>query len=335
MTKIEISKLAGALGASALLLTVAGCGASNTGGEPVGGGATEEAAESPWANCTPGAESADITSTAPDADSEITIGTFNGWDESVAVAHLTKAVLEEDGYTVNIEAFDAGPGYVALDAGDIDLLVDSWLPLTHEDYLEQYGDNLEAMGCWYDNAKLTIAVNDDSPAQSIADLAEMGDEYGNRLVGIEPGAGLTRITKEEAIPTYGLEGYEFIESSTPAMLAELKSATDSGENIAVTLWRPHWAYGSFPIRDLEDPEGAMGDAELIYNFGTSGFGEAHPKAAQLMKNLVLDDERLSDLESVMFAEDQYNGEDPDGAVAEWLADNPDFVEEWQTGQLAG
>ena len=208
-------------------------------------------------------------------------------------------------------------------------------PLTHADYLEQYGEDIEAHGCWYDNAKLTLAVNEDSPAQSIADLAEMGDEYGNRIVGIEAGAGLTKTTEESAIPTYGLEDYEFIVSSTPAMLSELKKATDSGDNILVTLWRPHWAYDAFPVRDLEDPEGAMGEAELIYNFTRSGFSDDHPKAGQLLKNLVIDDEALSSLENVMFSEENYNGEDLDGAVEEWAGDNAEFFENWKSGSMAG
>ena len=121
----------------------------------------------------------------------------------------------------------------------------------------------------------------------------------------------------------------------PAMLSELQKATDEGENIAVTLWRPHWAYDAFPVRDLEDPEGAMGEAELIYNFSRTGFGEEHPKAAQLLKNLVIDDEALSSLENVMFSEENYNGEDLDGAVEEWAGDNAEFFENWKSGSMAG
>ena len=119
------------------------------------------------------------------------------------------------------------------------------------------------------------------------------------------------------------------------MLSELKKATDSGDNILVTLWRPHWAYDAFPVRDLEDPEGAMGEAELIYNFTRSGFSDDHPKAGQLLKNLVIDDEALSSLENVMFSEENYNGEDLDGAVEEWAGDNAEFFENWKSGSMAG
>lgn len=330
----NFTAIGGLLAVSALALSACGVSNEGTGGEGSGGEAGEDV-QAEWGECTPGAESADTTSMEADSNTDITIGAFNGWDESFAASHLTKHVLEEDGYTVDIQAFDAGPGFTGVAQGDIDFVMDAWLPLTHESYIEQYGEDMEAQGCWYDNAKLTIAVNEDSPAQSIADLAEMGDVYGNRIVGIEPGAGLTKTTEESAIPTYGLDSYEFNPTSTPAMLAELKSATDAGEDIAVTLWRPHWAYDAFPVRDLEDPEGAMGGAEIIYNFSRTGFSEENPKVSQLLKNLVLDDEHLASLENVMFSDENYGGEDNDAAVEEWVADNQDFVDDWTSGALAG
>ena len=182
---------------------------------------------------------------------------------------------------------------------------------------------MEQLGVWYDDARLTIAVNEDAPITSIDELAENADAFGNRIVGIESGAGLTRITQDEAIPTYGLDDMEFVVSSTPAMLAELKGATDAGENIAVTLWRPHWAYDAYPVRDLEDPEGAMGEAEEIHTVGRTGFSEDYPTLTKLIEAFTLTDEQLFSLENLMFNED--GGSDPTGSAQQWLDENPDFV----------
>lgn len=336
----KIAAMTGLLSAGALVL--AGCGSVSN--EGTAGGGTEggkaeggaEQSESTWETCTMGADAAsvaDIEGTGEDSDTDISMVAFNGWDESFASAHLLKAVFEEDGYTVDIQALDAAPGFTGVAQGDIDMMTDVWMPVTHETYIDQYGEDLVHMGCWYDNAKLTIAVNEDSPAQTIADLAEMGDEYNNTLYGIEAGAGLTRQTQEEAIPTYGLEDYEFVISSTPAMLAEVDGKTSRDENIAVTLWRPHWAYSAFPMRDLEDPEGAMGGTELIISAGRPGFDEENPKAAQITRNLILNDDQLASLEDLMMSEENFNGEDHDAAVAQWLEENPDFVDDLKAGTL--
>ncbi|BDZ42887.1 hypothetical protein GCM10025865_21860 [Paraoerskovia sediminicola] len=153
----------------------------------------------------------------------------------------------------------------------------------------------------------------------------MADDYDNRLVGIEAGAGLTKITQEEVIPTYGLEDMDYVISSTPAMLAELKGATDKGENVAVTLWRPHWAYDEFPIRDLEDPEGTLGDAEEIHMWGASDFADRYPQLTEWLANFTLTDEQLFSLENMMFNSDEYSDEDE--AAAAWLEENPTFVDD--------
>ncbi|NKX92900.1 glycine betaine ABC transporter substrate-binding protein [Sanguibacter hominis ATCC BAA-789] len=258
-------------------------------------------------------------------EKKISIGVHAGWDEGIAVSHLFKAMLEDDGYTVDAETADPGVVYTGLAGGGYDLNFDMWLPATHADYLEKYGDDLEQLGVWYDDARLTIAVNEDSPITSLAELKDASGDFGDRLVGIEAGAGLTRITQDEVVPTYGLDEMDFVISSTPAMLAELKSRTDAGENVAVTLWRPHWAYDAFPIRDLEDPEGALGGAEEIHTVGRTGFAADHPDVAALIKAFTLTDEQLFSLENIMFNEDA--GADPDKSVRTWLEANPTFVDD--------
>lgn len=317
-------------------LVLAGCGASNTGagteaGPEAGAGPSDVVAA--WSECVPGEDAADATTMAEDTDTAITIGAFNGWDESFATAHLLKAVLEDNGYTVTVSPYEAAPAFAGTARGDIDVITDVWMPVTHPQYIEEFGEQLTRLGCWYDYAKLTIAVNDSSPAQTIEDLTTMVDEYGGKIYGIEAGAGLTKQTQEEAIPQYGLEDYEFVVSSTPAMLAQIDRAIQAEENVAVTLWHPHWAYSAYPMRDLEDPKGAMGGTEIILSAGSNDFVESSPRAAQIVQNLVLTNEELAELEDYMMSEEHHGGRDHDAAVAQWLELHPDFAEQLVSGQL--
>jgi len=290
--------------------------------------------------CAEGAEDEDTSTTEDDADDqdageqigdgeEISIAVHGGWPEGVAVTYIWKKALEDQGFEVEVgDEAEAGPNYAALAGGDFDLNFDMWLPLTHKDYWEEYGDDLEKLGVWYDDAVLTIAVNEDAPIDSLDELADHADDFDNRIVGIEPGAGLMQVTKEDAMPTYGLEDMELVESSTPAMLAELAGATDAGDDIVVTLWRPHWAYDEYPVRDLEDPEGAMGEAEEIYTVGRDGFSEEFPEVAEAIEAFELTDDQLFSLENIMFNEEEDDGEDPEGSVEKWLEDeeNQEFFD---------
>ncbi|WP_424464765.1 glycine betaine ABC transporter substrate-binding protein [Pseudoclavibacter helvolus] len=255
---------------------------------------------------------------------DITIAVFNGWDEGIAASELWKAILTEQGYEVELEYADPAPVYSGLSTGDYDLTLDTWLPATHADYVEEYGDNMVDLGAWNDEASLTVAVNEDSPITSIDELAGAADQFGNTIIGIEPGAGLTRVMQDDVIPGYELDGLDFQTSSTAAMLTELQTATNNGENIVVTLWRPHWAYDAFPIRDLEDPQGLLGDAEGIHSFGKADLMETHPTVAGWIQNFKMDSDQLYSLENVMFNENDTDDYAP--IVEQWISENQEYVD---------
>lgn len=270
-----------------------------------------------------GDNGADAAATGPENAEPITIGIHSGWEEGIAVSYLWEHILTEAGYDVELETADAGVVFTGLAQGDYDVNFDTWLPLTHASYLEQYGDDIEELGMWLEEAPLTIAVNEDAPIDSLDELAENADLFGNRIVGIESGAGLTKQVQNEVIPTYGLEDMEYAISSTPAMLAELEAATDAGENIAVTLWEPHWAYDAYPIKNLEDPEGALGEPDDIFTYGTKGFSEEYPEVAEMIGGFTMEADQLHALENIMFNEN--GGEDPAASVDTWLEENPDVL----------
>lgn len=257
-------------------------------------------------------------------DKEITIGMVAGWAEGEAATMLWKRILTDKGYKVDVKTLDTGPLYAGMAKGDVDLFLDAWLPGTHEDYWKQYGGKLEKVGVWYDKAPLTIAVPNYSPLKSLDDLKGKGSQYGGTIVGIEKSSGLYRVSQEKMLPAYGLDGeYKVTTSSTAAMLTELKKATDAKKDIIVTLWRPHWAYAKFPIRDLTDPKGAMGQPDGVNTVARKGFAEDQPDVAGWMKKFRMNDAQLGSLEDLM--ENKYKGK-PDQAVTEWLKANPGFAQ---------
>ncbi|WP_104084273.1 glycine betaine ABC transporter substrate-binding protein [Cryobacterium sp. Y11] len=273
------------------------------------------------AGCAPATEVATVSN---GDQQDMSLAVFNGWDEGVAVSELWKAILDEKGYNVELEYADVASVYEGLSTGDYDLTMDIWLPDTHGEYLEKYGDEITDLGAWNNESKLTIAVNEDAPIDSLAELAENAELFGNQIVGIEAGAGLTAATEDRVIPSYGLEGMEFTTSSTAAMLTELKAATDAGENVVVTLWEPHWAYGSFPIKNLEDPEGTLESVESLHSFGSADFSEKFPEASGWIEGFEMELEMLYTLEEAMFVD--YDGSDYAPIVAQWIEDNQEYVD---------
>ncbi|SOC49440.1 glycine betaine/proline transport system substrate-binding protein [Blastococcus aggregatus] len=255
----------------------------------------------------------------------VTLGFIPSWTDGLSMAHLWQNVLEDKGVDVEFsEIADAAPLYAGLAGGDVDVYPSAWSEVTHADYMEEYGDDIEDLGAWYEGAVLTLAVPEYVDIDSIADLAGNADRFDGRIVGIEPGAGLTRTTKESVIPAYGLTDYQLVESSTTAMLAELQSAVDAEEDIVVTLWRPFWANSEFPMKDLADPEGALGDSEGLHNLARSGFSDDCSDVAEMMGDFTLTDEQYGSLENLVvneYGEGQY----PE-AIEAFFEENPDVEE---------
>ena len=210
--------------------------------------------------------------------STITLGWLPSWTDGRSMGTLVQVVAEDMGYEVELEHLsEAGPLYTALAQGDIDMYPSAWSEVTHASYMEKYGDQTEDIGTYYSGAVLTWAVPEYSEIQSIEDIPDFADELGNRIVGIEPGAGHMEVSQDSVIPAYGLEDFELQTSSTAAMLTELQSAIDNEEEIVVTLWRPFWANEPYNVRDLEDPQGALGEPEGLHFLGRTGFSDDFPE----------------------------------------------------------
>ncbi|HKJ56467.1 MAG TPA: glycine betaine ABC transporter substrate-binding protein [Nitriliruptoraceae bacterium] len=257
--------------------------------------------------------------------STVVLGYIPSWTDGLSTAYLLDNMLTNAGYTVeHQEINEPGVLYTALAGGDVDIYPSAWPEVTHASYMDEYGDSIEDLGTYYDNAKLTMAVPEYVDITSIDELVDNADMFENRIVGIEAGAGLTEAVETGVIPTYGLDeaGFSLETSSTTGMLAELDSATQAEEPIVVTLWRPFWANAAYPVKDLEDPEGALGDAEGLHFLARTGFADDCPDVAAAVGEISLDDSTYGAMEDTVVNE--FEGEPAEG-ISAFLEEYPDAV----------
>ena len=160
------------------------------------------------------------------------------------------------------------------------------------------------------------------------DLA-IGTQTEYKITGIEPGAGLMKLTKT-AIEDYGLEDWKLIEGSSAAMVAELKKAINNKEPIIVTGWSPHWMFSSFDLKYLDDPKGSFGGAEDINTLVRKGLEQDAPGAYKILDQFAWE---TSDMEAVMV--DVADGMNAAEAAEKWIDANPDKVAKWTEGAEQG
>ncbi|MFI1651397.1 ABC transporter permease/substrate binding protein [Streptomyces avidinii] len=244
------------------------------------------------------------------------------WDEGIASTFLWKELLERRGYKVDARQLEAGALYTGLAGGQLDFQTDAWLPVTHAQYWEKYGNKLEDLGSWYGPTSLELSVPSYmKDVRSLADLKGKADRFKGRIIGIEPSAGAMSILKDKVLGEYGLDGeYKVVDGSTPGMLAELKRAYEKKEPVAVVLWSPHWAYSSYELTKLEDPRGAWGKGDGIHTLARKGFAEDEPKVAEWLKSFKLTEEQLTGLEAKI--QETGKGKEQQ-AVRAWLQDHPE------------
>ena len=246
-----------------------------------------------------------------------------GWSDGQSITYLLKHQLEQIGYDIEIEEVaDLGPNYAAVANGDIDIHSSAWPEVTQAAYMDEFGEDIESLAVWYDNADLFMAVPSYSEIDSLDELADNVDLFGGEIVGMEPGAGLTGVVENSMMPAYGIdESFDLKTSSTQAMLTVLGERIDNNEEVIINLWSPFWANTAYDIKRLEDPLGAMGEAEGLHVNATKGFSEEYPEAAELIAGLKLDDEAYGALEQLIISEEYED--DSEGAVEAWLVDYPD------------
>ena len=254
-------------------------------------------------------------------DKVIKMGTLS-WEDLTPITGITKKVLEDKGFTVEVTPFSEwGIAYAALAKGDVQILA-SQTDYVAQDYWQRNKSRLEKISPVSHGLYQGIAVPAYVPIDSIEQLNENADKFGGKIIGIEPGSGLMR-EAADVVSQYGLK-LQLVEGSSAAMTAALKSATDRQEWIAVTIWEPSWMVQKFQTKFLADPKGIFAPPQGYYWIGQKGFSEANPEARETIASVYVP---LADITAINAAVNE--GKTMDQAVADWTTAHADLLKRWE------
>ena len=272
------------------------------------------------------------TATAAQAqENQVRIG-WTAWSDAEFVTKLARRILEDHmDQNVELVQTDIAPQYQGVASGDIDVMLMSWLPGTHSDYMDKVGGDVVNLGMLYDHAKLGWIVPEYIPEDKISSITDLKDssvreKLDGTITGIDPGAGLTRLSKK-AIDQYGLDGYELQISSGAGMTAALSRAVKNDDWIVVTGWSPHWKFGRWDLRYIDDPKGVLGSWERIHAIARQGFYQENIEAATMLARMHIP---IDDLQAAMFDARERTYEK---AVTKYVNNNKKRIEYWMTGEM--
>lgn len=245
------------------------------------------------------------------------------WDCAVASTHVAKAVIEERlGYRVEVLPVAAAAMWQAIGAGEADAMTTAWLPVTHADYLAKVKESVEDLGPNYRGARIGLVVPSYVTINSLSDLKGNMPKFGNQIIGIDPGAGLMQLT-ENFIKKNGIDA-KLIEGSDATMTAALKEAIDKKEWIVVTGWAPHWKFGRWDLKILEDPKKEFGGEETINTVVRKGLKTDMPEIYNFLDKFNWTNEDISE---VMVA-NQDKRADYNKTALKWVKENKEKVDCW-------
>lgn len=271
-----------------------------------------------------------MTGATASADNEIKIG-WTAWSDAEFVTKLAERILEDEmGYDVELVQTDIAPQYEGVAGGSIDLMLMSWLPDTHGDYMDRVAGDVVDLGALYTGARLGWVVPEYVPESELSSLEDLNDDevrenLDGQITGIDPGAGLTSLS-EQAIEDYGLD-YELQLSSDAGMTAALERAYGREDWIVATGWSPHWKFGAYELRYLEDPKGSLGGPERIHALAREGFPAEFQDATAMITRMYIP---IDDLQEYMYFAQENSYEE---AVEKYLEENETRVNYWVTGDL--
>ena len=247
------------------------------------------------------------------------------WARAVAITHVAGAILEEMGYEASLNNVANAAMWQSVATGDSDALLCAWLPVTHGMFYGDEGeftDEVVDLGPNYKGAKLGLVVPTYVEYDTIPEAAENAEAFDNEIIGIDPGAGMMQAT-EKAVEndTSGLGAFELVEGSGPTMTAALGNAIENEEPIVVTGWKPHWKFGRWDLKILEDPDGIFGSAETINTIVREGLEEDMPEVYRFFNEF---DWLSVDLGPVLVWNNE--GMDPEESAKRFLAENMELIQ---------
>ena len=247
------------------------------------------------------------------------------WDCAAATSYLAKAAIEDKfGVSVELLPVSAAAMWASVATGDADATLTAWLPGTHASYLKKLQGQFDDLGPLVTGARLGWAVPEYVTISSMKEIAANAKKFNNTIIGIDAGAGLMELS-EKAMKTYGLKAMSLQDGSGATMVAALGDAVRRNEWIVVTAWSPHWMFGRWNLRYLEDPEGTLGGSEGIHTIARKGLQKDMPEIYAFLDAFHYED--ISQLQTLM-AWNQEKGADMEANARRFMKEYPELAASW-------
>ncbi|MHA1189890.1 MAG: choline ABC transporter substrate-binding protein, partial [Alphaproteobacteria bacterium] len=258
-----------------------------------------------------------------------------GWTDITATTAATTVVLNALGYEPDVKVLSVPVTYASLKNNDIDVFLGNWMPTMEAD-LAPYRDDgsVDTVGVNLEGAKYTLAVPQatfDAGLKTFQDIAKFKDQLEGKIYGIEPGNDGNRLILDmiEA-DTFGLKGFEVVESSEQGMLSQVARATKRNEDVVFLGWEPHPMNANFDMAYLDGGDDIFGPnygGAMVFTNVRAGYVAECANVGKLLTNLTF----TLAMENEIMGAILNDGEEAEDAASTWLKANIGVLDGWLDG----
>jgi glycine betaine/proline transport system substrate-binding protein len=258
-----------------------------------------------------------------------------GWTDITATTAATSIVLNALGYEATTDLLSVPVTYTSLAEGNIDVFLGNWMPTMEADIAPyREAGTVEVIRTNLEGAKYTLATNEAGVAAGITDfgnIAAAKDALDGKIYGIEPGNDGNRLIQDMiASGSFGLDGFQVVESSEQGMLAQVARADDRGEPVVFLGWEPHPMNANFKMTYLSGGDDWFGPnygGAVVDTNTRAGYSAECPNTGKFLSNLVFSLQMENEIMGAILND----GADPAAAAKAWLAGHPDAWTPWLDG----
>ncbi|MAA97870.1 MAG: glycine/betaine ABC transporter substrate-binding protein [Stappia sp.] len=258
-----------------------------------------------------------------------------GWTDITATTAVASVVLDSLGYETDVKILSVPVTYASMKNKDIDVFLGNWMPTMEGDIAAYREDgSVETVRANLEGAKYTLAVPKytyDKGLKSFADIAKFKDQLDGKIYGIEAGNDGNRLIIEMIDnDTFGLKGFEIVESSEAGMLSQVSRATKRDEDVVFLGWEPHPMNANFEMAYLDGGDDVFGPnygGATVYTNVRAGYGDDCPNVGKFLVNLVFSLKMENEIMGAILND----GTEPEDAARAWLKANPTAADAWLEG----
>ena len=213
---------------------------------------------------------------------------YNEYAESILQLEILKEIIKRklgiaaEGILVNSQE-----AWRIIADGKADATPVPWMPNSDAYLDEQYGVRLENAGPNLSGCKMGLVVPSYVTIDSIADIRSNGDRFKHRIVSLQRRTGVGKLAGE-VLKDYDISNFNIEYTDEEAMLKALEQAVRTNEWIIITGWQPHYKFGVYNLKFLQDPKGIFGREEYCTTLIRKGLREDNPALYEIFKGFKLD-----------------------------------------------